>query len=62
MYIEMTTFVIPTFLITLLKIAVIAVGVWLVAGAVAMAIYSYITARNIERQLKIDAEIDRLHK
>ena len=62
MYIEMTTFVIPTFLITLFKIAVIAVGVWLVAGAVAMAIYSYITARNIERQLKIDAEIDRLHK
>jgi hypothetical protein len=62
MYIEMTTFAIPTFLITLLKIAVIAVGVWLVAGAVAMAIYSYITARNIERQLKIDAEIDRLHK
>ncbi len=62
MYIEMTTFAIPTFLITLFKIAVIAVGVWLVAGAVAMALYSYITARNIERQMKIDAEIDRLHK
>lgn len=62
MYIEMTTFAIPTFLITLLKIAVIAVGVWLIAGTVAMALYSYITARNIERQLKIDAEIDRLHK
>jgi len=62
MYIEMTTFAIPTFLITLCKIAAIAVGVWLIAGAVGMAIYSYITARNIERQLKIDAEIDRLHK
>lgn len=62
MYIEMTTFAIPTFLITLFKIAAIAVGVWLIAGAVGMAIYSYITTRNIERQLKIDDEIDRLHK
>ena len=62
MYIEMTTFVIPAFLITIAKLITIAVIAWLVIGAIGMAIYSYTVSRAIEKQLKIDAEMDRLHK
>jgi hypothetical protein len=58
MYIEMTTFAIPTFLITLLKIAVIVVGVWLLLGMVGIYFYH----RGIAKQMEINAEIDRLHK
>ena len=58
MYIEMTTFAIPTFLITLLKIAVITVGVWLLLGMVGIYFYN----RGIAKQMEINAEIDRLHK
>jgi len=58
MYIEITTFAIPTFLITLLKIAVIVAGVWLLLGMVGIYFYN----RSIIKQMKINAEIDRLHK
>ena len=58
MYIEMTTFAIPTFLITLLKIAVIVAGVWFLLGMVGIYFYN----RSIIKQMKINAEIDRLHK
>jgi hypothetical protein len=60
--IEMTTFAIPTFLITFLKFIAVAALVWLVVGSIGMMIYSWSVARAIERQMKIDAEIDRLHK
>jgi len=62
MYIEMTTFAVPAFLLTGLKFAALVIGAWLVMGAIGMAIYSYSVSRAIEKQLKIDAEIDRLHK
>ena len=62
MYIETTTFAVPTFLLTGLKFVALLVVVWLVIGAIGMAIYSHCVARAIEKQLKIDAEIDRLHK
>ena len=62
MYIEMTTFVIPTFIITIAKFITIVGVAWLVMGVIGMAIYSHCVARAIEKQLKIDAEIDRLHK
>lgn len=58
MYIEMTTFAIPTFLITLFKIAVTIIVVWLALAFIGIYFYN----RGIERQLKINAEIDRLHK
>jgi hypothetical protein len=58
MYIEMTTFAIPTFLITLLKIAVVVVGVWLLVASIGIYFYN----RSIAKQMEINAEIDRLHK
>jgi hypothetical protein len=58
MYIEMTTFAIPTFLITLLKIAVTVAGVWLLAAFIGIYFYN----RGIAKQMEINAEIDRLHK
>jgi uncharacterized protein YneF (UPF0154 family) len=58
MYIEMTTFAIPTFLITLLKIAVVVVGVWLLVAFIGIYFYN----RSIAKQMEINAEIDRLHK
>ena len=62
MYIEMTTFAIPTFLIKFVSFCLAVITVWMVLSVLAMAAYSYFTARAIERQMKIDAEIDRLHK
>ena len=58
MYIEMTTFAIPTFLITLLKIAVTVVGIWLALAFIGIYFYN----RGIAKQMEINAEIDRLHK
>jgi hypothetical protein len=39
-----------------------ALVVWFVLVILGTALYSYMTARAIEKQMKIDAEIDRLHK
>jgi len=58
----MTTFVIPTFLITFAKGFVVGVAIYMAISVIGTALYSYLTARNIERQMRIDAEIDRLHK
>jgi glutamate/tyrosine decarboxylase-like PLP-dependent enzyme len=62
MYIEMTTYAIPTFLIKLITVIAAALVVWFVLVILGTALYSYMTARAIEKQMKIDAEIDRLHK
>jgi uncharacterized membrane protein (DUF485 family) len=62
MYIEMTSFAVPTFLLSAIKFLLFVGAAWFVMGLIVMSIYSYTTARNIERQMKIDAEIDRLHK
>jgi uncharacterized membrane protein len=62
MYIEMTSFAIPTFLIKLVSVCLLAVTVWMVVSVLVMCLYSYMTGRAIEKQMKIDAEIDRLHK
>jgi hypothetical protein len=58
MYIEMTTFAVPTFLITLLKVALTVVGVWLLLAFVGIYFYN----RGIAKQMEINAEIDRLHQ
>jgi hypothetical protein len=58
MYIEMTTFAIPTFLITMLKIALTIVGIWFVSAFIGIYFYN----RAIRKQMEINAEIDRLHK
>lgn len=58
MYIEMTTFAVPTFLITLLKIAVTVIGVWLLLAFIGIYFYN----RNIAKQMEINAKIDSLHK
>lgn len=62
MYIEMTTFAVPTFLLTLIKVIAIAAGVWLILGAFGIFMYNRSIARAIKKQMEIDAEIDRLHK
>lgn len=62
MYIEMTTFAIPSFIIEILKLIIYFGISWFVLSVVALSIYSWMTARAIEQQMKIDAEIDRLHK
>jgi hypothetical protein len=62
MFIEMTTFAIPTFIVKgLVFLMWVALG-WVVTSVIVLSAYSYFTARNIERQMRIDAEIDRLHK
>lgn len=58
MYIEMTTFAVPTFLITLLKIAVTVIGVWLLLAFIGIYFYN----RGIAKQMEINAKIDSLHK
>jgi len=58
MYIEMTTFAIPTFLITVLKIIATIVGIWFVLAFIGIYFYN----RSIAKQMEINAEIDRLHK
>jgi hypothetical protein len=58
MYIEMTTFAIPTFLITMLKIALTIVGIWFVLAFIGIYFYN----RAIRKQMEINAEIDRLHQ
>lgn len=62
MYIEMTTFAVPTFLLTLIKVIAIAAGVWLILGAFGIFMYNRSIARAIKKQMEIDAEIDHLHK
>ena len=62
MYIEMTTFAIPTFVIKFVSFGLMVITVWMVLSVLGLFLYSYFTNRAIERQLKIDAEIDRLHK
>ena len=62
MYIEMTTFAIPTFVIKSIMFLLVVGAVWMVLMLIGLSVYSYFTARNIERQMRIDAEIDRLHK
>jgi hypothetical protein len=62
MFIEMTTFAIPTFIVKGIMFLLTVGAIWMVLAVIGLAAYSYFTARNIERQLKIDAEIDRLHK
>lgn len=62
MYIDMTTFAIPTFIIKFLSFGLLVITVWMVLSVLGLALYSYMTARAIEKQMKIDAEIDRLHK
>lgn len=62
MYIEMTTFAIPTFLIKL-GIAVLGFfALWLVVVVIGVAVYDYSLQRAVRKQMQIDAEIDRLHK
>jgi ABC-type sulfate transport system permease component len=58
MYIEMTTFAIPTFLITMLKIALTIVGIWLVLAFIGIYFYN----RSVAKQMEINAKIDSLHK
>lgn len=62
MYIEMTTFAVPTFLIKALIILIGAAGVWFILMAIGMFIYEYSVTRAVAKQIEIDAEIDRLHK
>ena len=62
MYIEMTTFAVPTFIVCVTMFCLALIAGWVTVSAIVLALYSYFTARNIERQMRIDAEIDRLHK
>ena len=41
MYIEMTSFAIPTFIITVAKLAAVAVFVWIAIVAIGLSIYKY---------------------
>jgi ABC-type xylose transport system permease subunit len=45
MYIEMTAFTIPSFIITLLKILVIAGLIWYIIGLIGITIYWFGTGR-----------------
>ncbi len=62
MYIEMTTFAIPTFLVKLASVLIGAVVIWLVLAAIGITFYNRAVERAIRKQIEIDAEIDRLHK
>jgi hypothetical protein len=62
MYIEMTTFAIPTFLVKLAFVLIGAVVIWLVLAAIGITVYNRAVERAIRKQIEIDAEIDRLHK
>lgn len=62
MYIEMTTFAIPTFILDIAKILGIAALVWISLAFIGITMYNRGVERAIRKQLEIDAEIDRLHK
>jgi hypothetical protein len=62
MYIEMTTFAIPTFLINAVVVVLGMLAAYIVLAFIVITIYNYSVERAIRKQLEIDAEIDRLHK
>jgi TRAP-type mannitol/chloroaromatic compound transport system permease small subunit len=62
MYIEMTTFAIPTFLIDAVLVVLGMLAAYMVLASVVITIYNRSVERAIRKQMEIDAEIDRLHK
>lgn len=62
MYIEMTTFSIPTFVLEIAKALSIFALVWIVFVAIGIWVYGYMWKRNERTRARIDAQIDRLHK
>ena len=62
MYIEMTTFAIPTFLVNAVVVVLGMLALYMVLAFVGITVYNYYVERAIRKQVEIDAEIDRLHK
>ncbi len=62
MYIEMTTFAIPTFLIDAVLVVLGMLAAYMVLAFIGITVYNYSVERAIRKQVEIDAEIDRLHK
>jgi hypothetical protein len=62
MYIEMTTFAIPTFLVKMAVVLAGAIVIWLALAFIGITVYNYCVERAIRKQLEIDAEVDSLHK
>jgi hypothetical protein len=62
MYIEMTTFAIPTFLVNAVVVVLCMLAAYIVLAFIGITAYNYSVERAIRKQAEIDAEIDRLHK
>lgn len=62
MYIEMTTFAIPTFLIDAVVVVLGMLAAYIVLAFIVTTVYNRAVERAIRTQVEIDAEIDRLHK
>lgn len=62
MYIEMTTFAIPTFLINAVVVVLGMLAAYTVLAFIGITAYNYSVERAVRKQRAIDAEIDRLHK
>ncbi len=62
MYIEMTTFAVPTFLIDAVVVVLKMLALYMALAFIGITVYNYSVERAIRKQAEIDAEIDRLHK